>query len=922
MTVSKKGQACATVLLMMLVACGGNNEQTSVAEARLALDKGDFNTASIHVKNALQIAPESAQARFLFGKLLLESGDVRAAEIELRKAQELKYPIGEVAPLLARSLLAREKYSQIITDYANLNVTDAGRQADLSAMVASAYAFSGRPDKALALVDSTVEHSPDNVPIRLVQARLIAAKGDIDGALKVLDEVTGRGGKNIDAWRLQGDLLLYGKRDRPRAQAAYRKVLAVDKDDIYAHTQLIGSYLIDKDLKAAKQQFDLLAKLHPAHPQTRLLEANIALRSGDFSRARDILAQVMSRTKDNPKVLLMAAATELQLNSLVQAENYLNKVLSLNPASSDARRLLAAVLLRRGEAARTLEVLRPLLDGVALDAETLTLAAEAHLLAGDAQKAEAFFTRVTQLKPDDVQARTALALTQMAKGQTVSALADLQSIAASDKGTLADMALISVRLRQGDLDGALKAIDTLDKKLPERALPADLRGRVYLLKHDSAKARLNFEKALGRDPVHFPSVAALAQIDIVEGRADSAQQRFDALLKADPKNIGALVALAGLRTKQGASADEVTQLLTRAIDANPSDSATRLLLVEHWFYRGRSKQAQEAAQAGLAAIPDEPSLLEALGRAQLANNQVAQALSTFGKLAAQHPKSAFAQLRLADAQLRVKNSDAAERALRQALQIAPELLAAQRGLMMLAVQANQPEKGLEIARAVQRQRPKDAIGYVLEGDLHAKFKDWGMADKAYRAGLQKQGAGAAAVRLYVALQTARGKPEADRFAEDWSKQYPKETRLRLHLAQQAVEAGNLALAEQIYSIVVKLEPRNAAATNDLAWVMAKNKKAGAVAMAERALALAPSNPIALDTLAIALAGENQFQRAIEASKSAVRLAPEAAPFRLNLAKIYLQAQDKKSAKAELDELTKVGATFSGHREVAELIKGL
>lgn len=922
MTVNNKGWVCATALVAVLAACSPDDEQSSIAEARLALNKGDYKTASVHLKNALQKAPESAQARFLFGKLLLETGDVGAAEIELRKAQDGNFPVEEVAPLLARSLLARQRYPQVIADYATLTLIDPSQQADLSASVASAYAYSGQRDKAVALVESAVAHAPDNAPIRLLQAKLIAEKGDVNGALEIVGQVLVRSPSDVEALRLQGDLSLFGKRDTRAALAAYRKVLDVRQDDIAAHAKVISIHLIDKDLKAANHQFEILAKVAPNHPQTAFLGARIALLSGEFVRARDLLTPLMRVTKDNPQVLLLAAATELRLNSLLQAESYLNKVLSSSPASVDARRMLAMVLLRRGESVGALEVLRPLLDAATPDAETLALAAEAHLLGRDAKKAEAFFARVAQLKPDDVEARTALALARMAKGDTAAALAELQSIAANDKGTLADMALINARLRQSDLDGALEAIDVLERKHPGQALPADLRGRVLLLKRDTVKARASFQTALTRDPVHFPAIAWLGRMDIAEGKPELAQQRFEALLKTDPKNAQALVALASLRSSQRANPGEVAELLTRAVAAMPSGATTHLLLVDHWLKHGNPKQALAAAQAGLVANPDEPALLDALGRAQLANDEVAQSLAAFGRLAMQQPKSEFAQIRLADAQLRAKNPEAAERALRKALEITPQLLVAQRGLMLLAVQAKQPEKALQVARTVQQQRPKEAMGNLLEGDVYAAFKDWDSASKSYRAGLQKQGGGAAAVRVYTTLVTTNRKAEAERFAADWLRQNQTETQLRSYLAETAMNAGNLAVAEQIYSDVVRIEPRDLVAINNLAWILAKGKKPGAVAMAERALALSPENSNVLDTLGMALAEENQVTRAIEASKSAVRLAPDHPPFRLNLAKLYLKANDKASAKAQLDELAKLGAKFPQNQEVAELLKRL
>ena len=69
-----------------------------------------------------------------------------------------------------------------------------------------------------------------------------------------------------------------------------------------------------------------------------------------------------------------------------------------------------------------------------------------------------------------------------------------------------------------------------------------------------------------------------------------------------------------------------------------------------------------------------------------------------------------------------------------------------------------------------------------------------------------------------------------------------------------------------------------------------------------------------------LAADRAFPQAIEESKRALALSGDAPGFRLNLARIYLDAGDKKAARAELDILTKMGDKFPAQFEVERLIK--
>jgi predicted Zn-dependent protease len=112
------------------------------------------------------------------------------------------------------------------------------------------------------------------------------------------------------------------------------------------------------------------------------------------------------------------------------------------------------------------------------------------------------------------------------------------------------------------------------------------------------------------------------------------------------------------------------------------------------------------------------------------------------------------------------------------------------------------------------------------------------------------------------------------------------------------------------------------AYNNLAWVTAKLNKEGAIALAEKANALAPNQPAFMDTLAVLLSDKGDYAKAVELQTKVMTQQPQNALFRLNLAKIHIKGGKKDLAKKELDELAKLGDKFGGQAEVAGLLKGL
>ena len=167
---------------------------------------------------------------------------------------------------------------------------------------------------------------------------------------------------------------------------------------------------------------------------------------------------------------------------------------------------------------------------------------------------------------------------------------------------------------------------------------------------------------------------------------------------------------------------------------------------------------------------------------------------------------------------------------------------------------------------------------------------------------------------------AKREAEAAKWADSWAAAHPKDSMFAFYLGDVALGQGDLAQAERRYSDVLKIQPEHALALNNIAWIMAQQRRPGAVALAERAVKGAPEQPPLMDTLALALAAEAQLPRALEVQKRVVAMAPDAPSFRLNLAKMQLQAGDKPSARLELEKLAKLGAKFSSQAEVAQLMK--
>jgi putative PEP-CTERM system TPR-repeat lipoprotein len=735
-----------------------------------------------------------------------------------------------------------------------------------------------------------------------------------------------------EAWALKAGLLAR-QGQVAQAQLLYRQALKVDPSLVQAHAALIGSQLTQHDITAASASLAAMRQTLPEHPQTRWFSVQLALARGELGQADAELQPLLKAAPDNVMLLQAAGATALQLDRPAQAERQLARALQLAPDAASVRRLLAQTQMAQGQTQRALDTLAPLLLAGSRDAAALALAAQAQLLLDQRPAAQALFDRAAALAPDDPRLRTARALVQLGQagagsGQRANAdqlaqgLAELQAVASADSGTGADVALITAQLQARRWDAALVAVDRLARKLPDRPLPAMLRGQVLLARPDRAGARAAFEQALVRDPSHLPAAAALGRLDLAEQQPARAQARFEAMLKAAADNptrqTAVRLALADLLARSGAPADAVTEVLAAAVKASPTDLAAQLALVDHHLAHRDGRRALQAAQSAAALAPDEPELLLRLGRSQLLAGEPRQAASSFSRLSTQQPGLVAGWQGLIDAQLVSQDLTGAANTAKRAISALPQSVAAQRLAIVVALRQQQPSAALAVARQVQAQRPQEAVGFLLEGEVQIAQQQWPAAVAALRQGLGKREPGQTPARLHHALLKASEPAAAATLAQRRLREHPDDLLFQHYLGDLALARRDWPQALQHYQAVLAAQPDHGVALNNVAWVLLQQGQHGALDLARRAVRALPGQAGPLDTLGAALAAAGQLAPAIEALQQASALAPGDGALHLHLARLYQRAKRLDEAVAEIDRALAAGGQPAQQAEARAL----
>src|SRR5580693_376877 len=107
----------AIALCSALSACHWNQSAESLmAEAKQYQQKGDDKSAIIQLKNAVQMSPNNAEARFLLASIYLDYGDPISAEKEIRKAMSLGITADRAIEVLGNSLLQQGQPQKLLDE--------------------------------------------------------------------------------------------------------------------------------------------------------------------------------------------------------------------------------------------------------------------------------------------------------------------------------------------------------------------------------------------------------------------------------------------------------------------------------------------------------------------------------------------------------------------------------------------------------------------------------------------------------------------------------------------------------------------------------------------------------------------------------------------------------------------------------------
>jgi putative PEP-CTERM system TPR-repeat lipoprotein len=898
--------ASSALLLSLLAGCAPQGSTELRTEATRLAQAGDLPGAVVTLKNAIAISNDDAATRYQLANVYLEIGDAPTAEKEIRLAMAHGMPPAKSRPVLMRALLLQGQFQKVV------DAAGDSLDAEVVKLRGDAVLALGNIDAAVALYQRVLDTNPRHAPALVGLGRAASVRGDLAAARRFGDRALAAAPRDIDSWLFQGDLnRAQGK--IMEARAAYNKVIAIQPWHRAAHVEKAYLEIAQGHFATAQGDLDAARKITPGSVLVTYTQALLDLSQGKNEAARDNIMKVLRVAPDHMPSLLLAGAVSLNLGTLHQAENYLRHYLEANPDNLRARKMLATTLLRSGHSPDALAVLAPALKNPQQDVQLLALAGETYMQSRDFSQASTYFEQASTIDPQAARLRTSLAMSKLGKGEQAQAVTDLVLATRLDATSQdAGMTLVRTELGLQHIDKAWDAMVQLEKAQPANAAVQDLKGIVLMAQNQVVPARAAFKKAMTLDPAYFPACANLAQLELDDKRPVQARAELMAFLDRNKPGIDAMTALATLSNSENNTAD-ATAWLERAHAVNPAAIGPAVNLIAQYLLARDTGKALQLARQLQVTHPDNPDLLDLLGKGQLASGDMPGALATYSTLSAALPRSAQVQMQVAALQLLLKNPAAAQGTLKTAIAIQPDFPAAQLALAEIYARKGWHDLALIEAARIQRKHPEASAGYQLEADILMGQNKPQLALPLFEKALAITTSSELVIKTANAQRLAGHRDDAGKRLDTWLAKRPDDVRVRRYKADTHMVDGQPKQAALEIEATLKQDASNPAAWNNLALAYQQAGDPRAQKTAEDAVKLAPGNPVILDTLGWILVDSSESgdpARGVAFLRQALAKTPDARDIRYHLAAGLKKTGDLDGARKELATLMKGDMKFA------------
>lgn len=672
--------------------------------AKALLQQGNRAAALAEAVRAADLLPRSSDAQIEAANQLLSAGSYEDAKARAQKALDLDSNSVDALLVIGNSLAALQDLDSAIRQVQQASALGPKRETALASL-AGLQAAKGNLELARTTFQRAVEANPKSVKPWLALANFQFQTGDSAGLETSLTRAVAIDGRDESAVRALATF--YASTGRPSKAEPLLKTLTEISGKSEARFELIDYYIaerryaearsilksmeqdrntrsqaqlrsadveyLDGHREAATKILDGLLAADPSDVNALVMKARWLLEAGRGAEALKLASNAVQANNQSVEAYYILGAVQAQTRDLAGAISSFNEVLRLNPRVTAAQVQLARLQLAAGNAGTASELAQGALKAEPDDRDVRLLLARSLLAQGDSEGADREFAPLRRQYPNAALTHAFNGLVLAAKNDRVRARAEYDRALQADPGHLVALSgLMQLLAAQGNLKEARRLIDAQLAPTPRAGVQV-LAARVHAQDGDLAGAERLLRQAIERDANNLDAYGVLGQLYLQQRRLDEARLEFEARVKANPKDIGALVMVGQILEMQQKPA-EAKKIYTQVISADPKASSAANNLA--WIMAEEGSSLDEAlrlAQLAVEGLPERAEVHDTLGWVYYKKDMIPLATRAFERSIELDSSNPSYYYRLALAQAKGKDVARARKSLESALKLNPKM---------------------------------------------------------------------------------------------------------------------------------------------------------------------------------------------------------------------------------------------------------
>jgi len=751
----------------------------------------------------------------------------------------------------------------------------------------------------------------------------------------------------------------------PKARVALRNVLKIDPKEGEAYYLFAQVEEKEKNWRNAVQLYQEAVRLVPDHSAALITLGKYYLEARLTEQVIEVADTVLKKEPRHPQASALKIAAEAVTKEAIPIVIPRAEALAREfPTEPDVAILLATLY---GQQERHREAERTLTRSLADHPKDLDLLNNLHTVltrAKDWVGAEAVIRRMIEAEPQSMDHRIRLARFHMGRNAYDKAEAVLrEAIVSEPDSEQRHLALADFFVSRKDVPSAERVLLDAATKLPYSSQVQFGLAALYRKSGQDDKARERYValvQEFKHKPVELEAKVKLAEMDLLAGRQSDAEGQVQEVLSENPRSSEGLI-LVGRMALARRNGKDAVQAFRTVLHDQPELATVQYLLGQAYQLTGETNLAKESFERAVALYPDQVEAKRSLavlesrsGRHQQARARLddllkqrpddvaaldmlmtldlatknwqgaEQTLARLRRLSAENYVAALAEGRFYEAQRRVSD---ARYAYERATTLAPNEPEPLLSLLRLEVADGQTARAKTRLNALLAARSDHPFAHGLLGEVLSLTGEREAAIHEYREAVRLNPRWMTPWLNWTTLFLSEKKPEvAVQVVEDGLKANPESEELYMLLASARSEQGQIDLALAAYDAVLRLNPRNVLAANNLAVLLVDRK--GDPSSLQKAFALSRDfekdtpHPLFIDTLGWVRFKMGQQEEAIRLLKYAVAKSPEIAVLNYHLGIACFQSGKRAEARTFLSKALKGTEDFDGRQEAEQALAQL